>query len=203
MPEGLEKDITKQDAADLLAYLTAREPPHKKLSGNAPAEITMSDNALTLPATKCFVYGGDLILEHQFQNIGFWHGEHDHVVWKVRLEKAAEFDVYLDYACANDSAGNLFTIDGVEPAIRGKVAGTGGWDRYKLVKLGTVKLPAGASRVTFRPDGPVKGALLDLRTLHLVPVGTRPKAAGASGRTPFDAGAAHLVNARVPITGPC
>ena len=71
---------------------------------------------------------------------------HDHVVWKVRLDKAAEFDVYLDYACANDSAGNRFAIDGVEPAIRGKVAGTGGWDRYTLVKLGTVKLPAGPER---------------------------------------------------------
>ncbi|MCI0705590.1 MAG: c-type cytochrome [Planctomycetia bacterium] len=179
MPEGLEKEITKQDAADLLAYLTASEPQPKKLSGNAPTEIAMSDNALTLPATKCFIYGTDITLEHQFQNIGYWHGEYDHIVWKVRLEKAAEFDVYLDYACANDSAGNLFAIDGVMPVIRGKVAGTGGWDKYKLVKLGTVKLPAGVGRITFRPDGSVKGALLDLRTLYLVPVGAQPKIPGS------------------------
>ena len=95
----------------------------------------------------------------------------------MKLDKAAEFDVYLDYACANDSAGNLFAIDGVEPPIRGKIAGTGGWDRYTLVKLGTVKLPAGAGRITFRPDAPVKDALLDLRTLYLVPVGQKPKIA--------------------------
>ena len=174
MPEGLEKEVSKQDAADLIAYLTAREGVPKKLIGNAPVEVTVSDNRLTLPATKCFIYGNDLTLEHQFQNIGYWHGEHDHVVWKVRLEQPAEFDVYLDYACADDSAGNRFVLDGVDPVIRGKIEGTSAWDRYSLIKLGTIKLMAGPGRITFRPDGPVKNALLDLRTLYLVPVGAQP-----------------------------
>ncbi|MBN9122190.1 MAG: neutral/alkaline non-lysosomal ceramidase N-terminal domain-containing protein [Planctomycetes bacterium] len=189
MPEGLEKDIAKQDMADLLAYLTANEPPHKKLAGNEPAEIAMSDNALTLPATRCFVHGGGPILfEPDFKNIGYWNRETDYVVWKVKLDRAAEFDVYLDYACANDSGGNPFAVDGAEPALRGKVAPTGGWDRYTLVKLGTVRLPAGAGRITFRPDAPVKNALLDLRTLYLVPVGTRPKvtAVGDGPRSPAE-----------------
>jgi putative membrane-bound dehydrogenase-like protein len=183
MPEGLEKDVPKQDMADLLAYLTANEPPHKKLVGNEPVEIGVSDNALTLPATKCFVYGpGSITFEPDFKNIGYWNRDTDYVVWKVKLEKAAEFDVYLDYACANDSSGNLFAIDGAEPQLRGKVAPTGGWDRYTLVKLGTVKLAAGAGRITFRPDGPIKNALLDLRALHLVPVGTQPKPVGAADK---------------------
>jgi len=30
MPEGLEKELSKQDVADLIAYLTAREPPAKR-----------------------------------------------------------------------------------------------------------------------------------------------------------------------------
>ena len=176
MPEGLEKDVSKQDIADLFAYLTANDPPHKKLAGNDPAEIAMSDNALTLPATRCFVHGsGSIIFEPEFGNIGYWNSETDYVVWKVKLDKPAEFDVYFDYACANDSAGNLFALDGTEPAIRGQIAATGGWDRYTLVKLGTVKLPAGAGRITFRPDSPVKNSLLDLRTLYLVPVGAKPQ----------------------------
>jgi putative membrane-bound dehydrogenase-like protein len=186
MPEGLEKEVSRQDAADLLAYLTAREAVPKKLVGNAPAEIAVSDNSLTLPATRCFIFGNDLTLEHQFQNIGYWHSEHDHVVWKVRLEKPAEFDVYLDYACADDSAGNRLVIDGIDPPIHLKVAGTGGWDHYSLIKLGTVKLAAGAGRITVRPDGAVKAALLDLRTLYLVPVGGTPKTPGQAA--PPDAG---------------
>ena len=190
MPEGLEKDISKQDVADLFAYLTANEPPPKKLTGNEPAEIAVSDNALTLPATKCFIYGNDLTFEHQFQNIGYWHGEDDHVVWKVRLDKAAEFDVYLDYACANDSAGNRFAIDGVEPAIRGKVAGTGGWDRYTLLKLGTVKLPAGPGQITVPPGRRGEGraprpahALSRARRGATGDAGTARREAPRSGRT--------------------
>jgi putative membrane-bound dehydrogenase-like protein len=183
MPEGLEKDIGKQDMADLIAYLTANEPPHKTLAGNTPAEVAVSGGSLTLPATKCFVYGpGSILFEPDFKNVGYWNRESDYVVWKVKLDRAAAFDVYLDYACAGDSGGNRFAVEGAEPALRGKVAPTGGWDRYKLVKLGTVKLPAGAGRITVRPDGPVKNALLDLRTLYLVPVATRPKLPDARDR---------------------
>jgi putative membrane-bound dehydrogenase-like protein len=192
MPEGLEKDVPPQDMADLLAYLSAADPPHKKLPGNEPVEIAASDNALTLPASRAFIYGGEITFETDFGNIGFWHGEKDHVVWKVRLPAAAEFDVYLDYACANETAGRPFALEGAEPTLRGRVAGTGGWDRYALVKLGTVKLPAGTGRLTFRPDAVIRGALLDLRTLYLVPVGTQPKTA-LPAKPPTPAEAAKLI----------
>jgi hypothetical protein len=185
MPEGLEKEVSKQDAANLIAYLTATDPPHKKLPGNSPVEILASDNALTLPAAKAFVFGGSITFETDFWNIGYWHGATDHVVWKVRTEKALTVDVYLDAACANDSAGNAFALGAGDAVLRGKVAGTGGWDRYTLTKLGTVNLPAGASRVTFRPDGAVRGALIDLRTLYLVPVGAKPKVPGAASDKPL------------------
>ena len=150
----------------------------KLLAAVAPAEVAASDNAPTLRAAAAFAYGGPITFEPEFGNIGYWGGERDHVVWRVRPEKPAAFDLYLDYACADDSAGNRVAVDGLDPPVRGTVAGTGGWDKYRLVKLGTVKLPAGPGRVTGRPDGPARGAPLALRTLDLVPVGTRPKPAG-------------------------
>jgi hypothetical protein len=103
-----------------------------------------------------------------------WHGTADHVVWRVQLEKTASFDVYLTYACANDSAGNAYIFESGDQAIRGKVASTKGWDHYQRVKIGTLQLGAGATSLTFRPDAPLKGALLDLRMLTLVPEGTDP-----------------------------
>ncbi|OWK36302.1 membrane-bound dehydrogenase [Fimbriiglobus ruber] len=174
MPEGLEKDLTHQNLADLLTYLTSTDRPHKVLAGNAPAEIVARDKKLTLPAARAFVYGGEITFESQFQNIGYWHTEGDAAVWKVKLDAAAEFDVYLDYACQADAAGNTFALDGAAAPVRGKVPSTGGWDKYTLWKLGTVRLPAGSNRLTARPDGPVRSALLDLRTIYLVPAGTRP-----------------------------
>ena len=66
----------------------------------------------------------------------------DHAVWTVQLDKAGEFDVYLDWACDNGSAGNRYVFEGARPPLRGKVAGTGGWDRYRLRKVGTLTLAA-------------------------------------------------------------
>jgi hypothetical protein len=79
--------------------------------------------------------------------------------------------VILDWACAPESAGNAYVLEGDTP-LRGKVASTGGWDRYRREKIGTVSLKAGEQRLTFRPDGPVvRLALIDLRSLVLVPEG--------------------------------
>lgn len=176
MPEGLEKDLPKPAMADLLAYLTAAaEAPARRFPGNEPAEVAASDGTLTLPATKASLHGEQIVFEPHFQNVGYWSGPRDHAVWKVRLDSPASFDVYLDYACAADSAGNLLALDGAEPVLRAVVPATGGWDQYKLLKLGTVKLAAGADRLTVRPDGPITGALLDLRTVYLVPVGATPQ----------------------------
>ena len=90
--------------------------------------------------------------------------------------RAGRFDIYLDYACADNSAGNLFRLEGTEPAVRGKITGSGGWDKYRQDKIGTVELPAGFQRLTLRPDAQVNGALMDLRALYLVPPGQAPKA---------------------------
>ncbi len=194
MPEGLEKDVPKPEMADLLTYLTAAEQPAKRFPGNDPAEVAAANGTLSLPATRAFIHGEQIVFEPQFKNLGYWSGPQDHAVWKVRLAAPAAFDVYLDYACADDSAGNRFALDGADPPLRGAVASTGGWDRYKLLKLGTVKLPAGAGRLTVRPDGPIKGALFDLRTVYLVPVGTAPKVEQSKGEKPkTPAEAARLI----------
>lgn len=180
MPEGLEKDLPPQDLADLLAYLIGADPPAKQLAGNAPAEVAVERGAATLPASRAFVYGGAITFEAEFGNLGYWHGEKDRAVWHVRAPAAAAFDVYLDAACANDSAGNAFALDAADQTLRGKAAATGGWDRYQLTKVGTVTLPAGPVRVTVRPDGPVRGALFDLRKVYLVPPGQVPAAGKAA-----------------------
>ena len=50
------------------------------------------------------------------------------------------------------------------------VAGTGTWDDYRGKDLGAVRLPAGAGELVIQSDGPINGALLDLRGVRLSPV---------------------------------
>ncbi|MBI1915191.1 MAG: neutral/alkaline non-lysosomal ceramidase N-terminal domain-containing protein [Planctomycetes bacterium] len=170
MPEGVEKDLSKQDLADLMSYLANLESP-KKFPGNHPAVVTPDERGeFALLATNAEIYGGEIAFEADFRNIGMWHGEHDRVVWRVRVEKAGRYAVHLDWACHPDSAGNAYILDS-DPPLSGRVASTGGWDQYRRQEIGTITLKAGEQSLTFRPDGQqVRRALLDLRAISLVPV---------------------------------
>lgn len=179
MPEGLERDLSPEAVADIIAFVTQAPSPSKQFPGNAPAVITAVDGRLALPATRAEIRGESIVFEEPFQNIGYWHGLNDHATWNVRLEQSGDFDVYFDFACAPDSAGNEFQLAGVQPQINGKIPSTGGWDQYRQQKMGTVSLSAGAQRLTLRPAGPsIRGALLDLKGIHLVPKGVALALAG-------------------------
>jgi putative heme-binding domain-containing protein len=170
MPEGLEKDLTKQDLADVIAYLSQAGTPPKNLAGNTPALVKVENGALTLLPKNAEIHGDDITFETPFQNIGCWHDVQDHAAWTVELEHEGRFDVVLDYACDDASAGNRFVLEGAQPSLRGQVAGTGGWDKYRQSKIGTVTLPPGTHRLILRPDaGTIRGALLDLRGIQFIP----------------------------------
>ncbi|MBX9792637.1 MAG: HEAT repeat domain-containing protein [Pirellulales bacterium] len=172
MPEGLERDLTRQDLADLIAYFGGLEVPSKQFAGNEPRVVRPGDDgALVLPATAAAIYGGDIAFEPAFGNIGMWHAEADLAVWSFDLADDRQFDVLLDYACHDDSAGNPFQLEAQGTCIEGKIAGTGGWEHYTQVRLGSLALRKGAGRLTFKAGGPVRGALVDLRQLTLVPAG--------------------------------
>jgi len=175
MPEGLEKDLTKQDLADVIAYLSHAGTLPKKLPGNSPALVKAENGKLTLSADNAEIHGSDITFEAPFQNIGCWHDAQDHAAWTVELEKEGRFEVFLEYACDDSSAGNRFILEGAQPSLRGQVTGTGGWDKYRQTKIGTLTVPAGTHRLILRPDaGALKGALLDLRFIQLVPEGRKP-----------------------------
>jgi putative membrane-bound dehydrogenase-like protein len=183
MPEGLEKDLSRQDLADVILYLAGNAPPPKVFPGNRPAVVKPVGGVLALLATNGEIRGGEICFEEPFRNVGCWHGVQDQVSWSVQVDKEGRYDVWLDWACDNASAGNAYVLEGTRPALEGRVAGTGGWDRYRQQKIGTITLAAGMQRLTLRPAGPaLRGALLDLRGIHLVPEGQKPTfPAGGSG----------------------
>lgn len=170
MPEGLEKDLTKQDLADVIAYLSQAGTPPKNLPGNTPALVKSENGTLTLLATSAEIHGRDITFEAPFQNIGCWHDLQDHAAWTVELDKEGRFEVILEYACDDASAGNRFILEGAGTSLGGQVPGTGGWDKYRQQKIGALSLPPGTHRLILRPDaGILKGALLDLRGIRLAP----------------------------------
>ncbi|CAA9408028.1 MAG: hypothetical protein AVDCRST_MAG64-2125, partial [uncultured Phycisphaerae bacterium] len=174
MPEGLEAGRTPQDFADLLAFLAGSgSPPKPKVfPGNKPALVTPGDDgSLHLPAGSAEIYGSRLVYEAKYGNLGWWSSLDDHAVWQVDVAKAGTYDVVLEWACDDATAGNAYVLRaGGKATLTGKVAGTGNWDTYRTETIGRLELAAGKQRVVFRSDGPFTNSLIDLKSLRFVPV---------------------------------
>jgi putative membrane-bound dehydrogenase-like protein len=191
MPEGVEAAVDPQGMADLIAFLKSGAA-RKTFAGNEPRTVAPSgDDALLLPAAAAEIYGDGIAFEPEFENIGMWHGADDRVAWNATVARAGTFDVYLDYACAEHSAGNAMRLAAGQESLETEVAATGpDWSRYRQMKVGTLQLAAGPLRVEVRPAGPLRGALIDLRTVALVPAGAAPQwpaplaVAGGGARRP-------------------
>jgi putative membrane-bound dehydrogenase-like protein len=171
MPEGLEKDVTIDQMADLLAFLRASVPAPKPkvMPGNKPEVIrATADGSLTLPATAAEVFGTTLVLEAQYKNLGFWSSADDRAAWTMQVPSAGRYEVWLDWACPKEDAGKAFTVEAGATTLTARVEATASWDEYKQAKIGELKLDAGDTRLMVRPGLPLKGNLMDLRTMRLV-----------------------------------
>jgi putative membrane-bound dehydrogenase-like protein len=171
MPEGLEKDLTKQDLADVMAFVANIPTPHKVFPGNEPAVVSADDTgALKLTAVRAEVFGPTLVFEQLNQNLGFWGSEADRAAWNMTVDRPGKFRVWLHYACHDDTANNPFVVRCGEQQLRANVIGTGTWDYYRREPLGDLTLTAGPHRVILHSEGPIAGHLMDLFELSLEPV---------------------------------
>jgi putative membrane-bound dehydrogenase-like protein len=171
MPEGLEKELSRDDLAHLLAYLAADSERPKALAGNAPRLVTPGDDgAIRLDAASAEVYGQTLIYEPENANLGCWQSPADHAAWSLRTDRDATYTVSIDMACPEESAGNAFEIRIDDGRYRGLVGATGSdWMNYRGVFVAETRLAAGPHRVEVRPVGPIRQALFDLRAVRLDP----------------------------------
>jgi len=178
MPEGLEKDLDPQAAADLLAYLASQQRPAKSIPGNEPRLLVPRAGQVELIARHASISGGDITFEGgEYQNIGMWHGGADQAAWQFELPTASRWTVWVRWACADDCAGNICQLDFPEQSLRFTVPATGGWDRYQWKSLGEISLGAGRQQLIVRAgENQVRNALLDLQGVYLTKPGQQPRA---------------------------
>ena len=179
MPEGFEQNATPEDMNHLWAFFRTLRLPPKTLEGNQPTLVEVPPKGnVALPASQAEIYGGDITFELPFRNVGLWHDKDDLVRWRIQSPVVRQMDVWAEWACHANAAGNSFVIEGAEPVLSGKVGSTGAWSRYQLQMLGTVTVSEGESEIIIRADGELRSALADLRALHLVQLDGVPLATG-------------------------
>jgi len=170
MPQGIEQAITPSDMADLFAYIASTGPAPKKFENNTPRTIEAdAKGALSLPASAAAIFGETLIFEQQYRNLGYWSSENDRAVWTIIVPRGGKYEVALDHALDKTIKSNAFIIEVSDQKLTGQVKQTGTWDTYQTNNVGQVTLKAGTHRLSIRSDGPVSGALIDLRTITLTP----------------------------------
>lgn len=174
MPEGLEKDVSPTDFADLVAYLSTTRPPRRVFEGNEPKLVQPEDfrGEFWLLASDCAIYGDTLAYEPVYRNLGMWGSPSDHAVWEFEIVKAGKYIVRIDYACDEAVAGNPFQLIVGDTVFAGKVPSTGNWDSYRQHTLGRATLKPGRYQAVLRPTGAIEGYLMDLKSVRITPVET-------------------------------
>ncbi|MFM8217939.1 MAG: dehydrogenase, partial [Planctomycetaceae bacterium] len=161
MPEGLEKELDPQAAADLLAFLAAQQPGGR----SQPARLVPTEGQLVLPAWRAKLSGGELVYEGApHHNLGMWHGQSDRATWEFELEQPGKYTVWVRFACALPDGYNTCRVELADQKLSFAVPGTGAWSESQWKSIGEVTLPAGRHQGVVGPDSrPLRRALLDLQ----------------------------------------
>jgi putative CocE/NonD family hydrolase len=127
-----------------------------------------ADGSLRLTGDTASLSGPSLKLAADAGILGWWTHEEDRAAWTVGVKQAGRYRVVLNFACADDAAGNEFELTIGSSRLTGKVPGTGTWHDQREAEFGEVELRAGVQAVVVRPLGAVRGALFDLRAVQLL-----------------------------------
>jgi putative membrane-bound dehydrogenase-like protein len=176
MPDGLEKDLSVREMANLLAFLESFDPHPKSFPGNHPRPVNPGpDGKVTLSAADAEIYGDRLIFETDRNDLGYWMAANDRAVWSVEAAGPGKYAAWLECSCTNEAAGNVLEIHLGGQRLQHKIAGTGTWDCYTWGRIGDIELSRGTNRLEIRAAAPLKNALMDLRSIELRPVKSRSR----------------------------
>ncbi len=142
------------------------------------APITASgDGSLFLPAHLAATRGSKIRYEPQtFKNtVGYWAGMDNQCSWQVHVEVPAKFNVAILQGCGAGQGGSTAEISIIgsatskAAAIEFEVQETGHFQNFIWRHLGVVEIPsAGDYAVQIAPLNIKRGALMDVRAVHLV-----------------------------------
>jgi putative heme-binding domain-containing protein len=173
MPEGLEKELSPADLANLVTFIRGQVPlPTRKVfPGNEPRRVTVdADGSLLLTPATAEIYGPTIVLEAAHGNLGWWSSADDFAQWTVDVPASGRYRVELEYACHPDAAGHRFLLQSRGGRVSYEVEPTADWETYVTKPIGELDLSAGLQPLIVKPAERPLPALLDLKSVRMVPV---------------------------------
>jgi len=178
-PDKVASVVVLEIDGDLVVDASVLPKPKPASRGRGPRVVKTApqliepaaDGTLTLKARNATLHGGTIAYEvgAERDNIGFWTNAGDWVSWKVKVAEAGLFAVELTYACEGSSADSEYELAVGGATIKGKVKQTGSWGRFKTIRLGEVKLTAGAHELSIKALSKPHLAVMNVRSVVLRP----------------------------------
>lgn len=150
--------------------LTASADTGASVGGNSVAPLLpLPSGEILLPASKAVVYAQRLAYRPALDILAPWTVQEDIAEWQVEVSMDGVYDVWVNLAADDESAGDFFVVETEGSRTRGEVPSTGSYEHFKEQPAGSITLRAGLNRILMRPDGPLKRELADVRGLRLRP----------------------------------
>lgn len=166
----------RSETKDRTLPWTAAELASIAGTGIATTAVTVTplqpqaNGEILLPAGKATVFAQRLAYRPALDVLAPWTVAEDIAEWHVQVDKAGTYEVTVNLAADESSAGDFYVIETEGSRTRGEVPNTGSYDRFQEHPSGRLSLRAGVNRILLHPDGPLKQELADVRSMRLVPV---------------------------------
>lgn len=110
-----------------------------------PSAAQNADGSIVLEAKEADLSGGMHLEQIGGQtNLGYWTSRDGVVIWDVQVDRPGEFDVEIEFACEEASAGSRIAISaGKGEPLAWLVPSTGGWQTFQSAKLGRLQIEQG------------------------------------------------------------
>ena len=134
----------------------------------------LKDGKIVLPASMAKVEGIQLRYEPQphKNTLGFWVRVEDTAQWEFTVDQPGVFRVSALVGCGPGQGGSRvqFIVDD-QPGLELTVPDTGGFQAFRPIDLGTVKIEkTGRHAFKIKPIIKAKAAVMDVREVKLIPV---------------------------------
>ena len=137
----------------------------------SPKELNedSKDGSITLLPDKVNIDHTTEIRINDDGHLAYWFAD-DVATWEVDVKKQGSYAIEVSYAVPNEYTGSeaYVEVDGKKASFN--TQGTGGWDKFRPVRVGKVELLAGKIKLVMGHGNLVKNTFLDLEYIKLIPI---------------------------------
>jgi hypothetical protein len=140
--------------------------PSKPPAASQPAR----PRAVVLKAADAVLHGHVLKLKYEKRTeISYWTDPKAYVEWQMKLPHPGKYEVELVMAC-EEGRGGEFIVSAGDQTLKGKTRVTKGPHHYIRLSIGTLDIAHPDAALTIKPAGAIRGSLMSLRAVRLIPV---------------------------------